>query len=59
MAADPRHAAGVREDFQPRRMADAALSAVGYVRGVSEPWGVVAEPVTGVSGNYLSMVSHF
>ena len=59
MAADPRHAAGICEDLQTRRMADAALSAVGYVRRVSEPWGVVTEPVMDMSGNYLSMVSHF
>ena len=43
---DPCHDAGLREDLQTRCMADAALFAVGYVRGVSEPWGVVAEPVS-------------
>ena len=60
VAADPRHDAGLREDLETRRMADAALSAVGYVRGVSESWGMVAEPVTVTDGaeNHLSTVSH-
>ena len=42
---DPRHYRCLLPHLEACRMADAALSGVGGVRGVSEPGGVVAEPV--------------
>lgn len=52
---DSLHHAGLRKDFKTRGMADAALFAVGYVRGISEPWGVVAEPVTEKAVYFISI----
>ena len=45
MAPDPCHYHCLLPDLEARCMADAALSGVGCVRGVSESGGVVAEPV--------------
>lgn len=42
---DPRHYRCLLPHLEACRMADAALSGVGGVRGVSESGGVVAEPV--------------
>lgn len=48
---DPRHYRCLLPHLEACRMADAALSGVGCVRGISESGGVVAEPMKEFSKN--------